>query len=130
MLTSKIINQWARPIFNLATDYKSLSKEEIQERDKGVLKGRKRQETNNDPEEGLRPGDPGWCYRARVPQSQRSEYVNRPKWENDVDMSRGKKQRSTTKLDKFIKVAVEQKRNGKKTKRAVDISIEGRKMAL
>ena len=49
------------------------------------------QEERNEAEEaGLRPGDPGWCYRARVPQVKTTTYVNRPEWMSQVDITRGK----------------------------------------
>ena len=129
-MAGKIINSWARPIFNLTTDYKSVSKEERQERDDQIAAAarRRQQEANTENEEALRPGDKGWCYRARVPQVQQGAYVQRPKWSSDVDIqhkSRGDKNR----FDKYLKVASDRKK-GSKTKRAVDISIEGRKMAL
>lgn len=131
ILAGKIINNWARPIFNLSTDYKSISKEERQERDE-MITARKRSapEVPVDGEEPLRPGDKGWCYRARVPQASAAAYVNRPKWSSDVEFSAAKRAgKPGSRFDKYIKVASEKKK-GFKTKRAVEISIEGRKMAL
>ena len=84
---------------------------------------------NENSEENLRPGDPGWCYRARVPQPMSNAYVNRPKWSSEVDMSH-KKQKNHGRLDKYMKQQGDKKGQKHKTKRAVEISIEGRKMAL
>ena len=54
----------------------------------------------------------------------------RPKWGNEVDMSRSSR-KEAGRLDKYLKVASEKKKgSSQKTKRAVEISIEGRKMAL
>lgn len=132
VLAQKIINQWARPLFNITTNYKDITKEERQEMDENVAKARRKNQEPADQEEALRPGDPGWCYRARVPQSQSSTYVNRPKWSSDVEIvgkKRAAKSASIQRLDKYNKVAIAQKQRAK-TKRAVEISIEGRKMAL
>ena len=131
VMAGKIINNWARPIFNLSTDYKSISKEERIERDEVIAAAKRRQqEPVQDQEEALRPGDPGWCYRARVPQATKEAYINRPKWGNEVDMSRQSRKESG-RLDKYLKVATQKKKGGAaNTKRAVEFSMEGRKMAL
>jgi len=131
VLAGRIINAWARPIFNLHTDYKNVSKEEREQKDEETAAMRRqREEPNTNNEENLlKPGDPGWCYRARVPMPASVAYTNRPKWGNDTDMSH-KKKRSQGRLDKYMKQQGPKDKSKNKTKRAVEISIEGRKMAL
>jgi len=134
-LAGRIINEWARPIFNLSTNFKSVSKEERMARDEmmagsssGSSRSKKQQEAEEPDETGLRPGDPGWCMRARVPRATTMSYVNRPAWTSDVDITRGSK-KEVSRLDRHIRAQQERKKNSK-SRRAVDISIEGRKMAL
>ena len=136
-LAGRIINSWARPIFNLSTDFRSVSKEERMLRDEAMsdrmvkaaaANRAKRDKDKEQDEQALRPGDPGWCYRARVPQAQTNTYINRPEWTSHTDISKGAK-KSKTRLEKHLQAAQERKKLNK-TRRAVEISIEGRKMAL
>ena len=53
------------------------------------MSGRKRKSLESS--EVVRPGDPGWVGRARVPQVEQSEYVRRPDWQTSVTVSQAKK---------------------------------------
>ncbi|KAB7501721.1 Protein IWS1-like protein [Armadillidium nasatum] len=128
----RLIATWSRPIFNNSDDFKTLTKEERMMRDHELSRnsGVTRRDGQQTDEQGqtLRPGDPGWCYRARVPLPSTKDYVNRPKWQKDTDISKGNR-KQTSRLDKQLR-AFKEKQKQAKARRAIKISVEGRNMAL
>ncbi|XP_067136084.1 protein IWS1 homolog [Centruroides vittatus] len=140
----KLISEWARPIFNLNTNFHSMSKEEREQRDfEHMPKKRKLRLESGEggvvkqdieralsaEDKALRPGDKGWIARARVPMPSMKDYVVRPKWNVETDIGRGSNRKQVTRLDKHIRNFREKKKLSK-VQRAVTISIEGRKMSL
>lgn len=92
----RLISDWARPIFNLSCDFSAMSKEERQERDLAQMSRHRHKSPDPEPASSssnppslnqtfsgedklLRPGDPGWVARARVPMPSNKDYVVRPK---------------------------------------------------
>ncbi|ELU17462.1 hypothetical protein CAPTEDRAFT_183017 [Capitella teleta] len=138
----KLINEWSRPIFNLTSNYKTLTREEREQRDYEQLPKRRRLslEGANTPRRDLekilagkdknsKPGMPGFIQRARVPQPSKKDYVIRPKWNIDEQPSRSSMKKELNKYEKHQRAFAERKKN-KKQQRAVPISVEGKNMAL
>lgn len=105
----------------------------------------------------LRPGDPGWVNRARVPQPSNKDYIIRPKWrvrenatgeDNDEEgnddqteqsQSLSRKHRktrtsgfgATSRIESHIRnLSNSARKSHAKAARAVPMSIEGRNMSL
>ncbi|KAI8433547.1 hypothetical protein MSG28_015573 [Choristoneura fumiferana] len=70
----RLISEWARPIFNLSTDFKAMTREERQARDEAMAPRRRpgspppaKRARAEEPDKTVRPGEKGWVARARVP---------------------------------------------------------------
>lgn len=142
----RLISEWARPIFNLSCDFKAMSKEERQERDMAQIQNVRKKSPEPEPstskkrkglhsaltsaeEKPLRPGDPGWVARARVPLPSNKDYLVRPKSTVEGEVQTPQK-RKPNRFEKHMKKFLDEKRLKGGSRRAVEISIEGRKMAL
>ncbi|KAK4472378.1 hypothetical protein MN116_003637 [Schistosoma mekongi] len=165
----RLINEWLRPIFNLTSDYRTLTKEERKQLDYEHLPKRRNidceaynhrdinRELDGEAKGLLRPGDPGWINRARVPQPSNKDYIVRPKWRvrknatGDDDDYEGNDEQSeqsqslsqrhrktkqsgfgpTSRIENHIRnLSNSARRSHAKAARAVQMSIEGRNMSL
>lgn len=159
----RLINDWSRPIFSLDGNFKQLSREERLERDlehvklmnkrekeqakqmddlldatetRKSKKAKKRAAENNtseEPKKFLRPGDVGFCPRARVPIPSTKDYVIRPKSNVEAaeaeaaGSSRNKGgKKSESRMDKHKK-RFEELRKHSKSNRAVTMVATGGK---
>ncbi|XP_020556353.1 protein IWS1 homolog isoform X4 [Oryzias latipes] len=141
-LALKLINEWSRPIFGLTSNYKSMTREERQQRDLdqqmpqrrrlssgGQTPRRDLEKQLTGEEKALRPGDPGFCARARVPMPSNKDYVVRPKWNVEGDSSRSGYKKAISLLEKHKRRFAEE-RKLRRPQGAVKISIEGNRMPL
>ncbi|VDP04240.1 unnamed protein product [Soboliphyme baturini] len=114
----RLINEWARPIFNLPSDYRSITKEERMQSDYERMPPTKRGRPSSDMEETfvklteetdgdetkkpLKPGDKGWISRARVPRPEMKDYVIRPKWNVEAQFQKLNSKNSKTLLERKV----------------------------
>ena len=138
-LCGKIIAKWSRPIFRLNSEMSDLSQEERIRRDQNMadhssagpraIKRKAKAEEALKAAKDLKPGDPGWIPRARVPMPGMNEYVNRPEWQSHVDMSEKQLKRAKTVdlLEKHKRKFSDRKKLVKNL-HAERISIEGKAM--
>ncbi|NXI36071.1 IWS1 protein, partial [Galbula dea] len=143
-MAGKLINEWSRPIFGLTSNYKGMTREEREQRDLEQMPQRRRLSSSGGQtprrdlekvltgeEKALRPGDPGFCARARVPMPSNKDYVVRPKWNVEMESSRfqGTSKKGVSRLDKQMRKFTDIRKKSRSA-RAVKISIEGNKMPL
>ncbi|NXQ75017.1 IWS1 protein, partial [Quiscalus mexicanus] len=143
-MAGKLINEWSRPIFGLTSNYKGMTREEREQRDLEQMPHRRKMSSSGGQtprrdlekvltgeEKALRPGDPGFCARARVPMPSNKDYVVRPKWNVEMESSRfqGTSKKGVSRLDKQMRKFTDIRKKSR-TAHAVKISIEGNKMPL
>ncbi|XP_065056121.1 IWS1-like protein isoform X2 [Rhopilema esculentum] len=143
-LAGKIVAQWARPIFGVQTNFKDVSREEREERDKiNAVEYKKRRLSSTDEYAGdgsqdekrpRRPGDKGFIVRARVPRPSTKDYVIRPKSDvgglGDMMGTMKNSKKSMDRFEKQMRKFKDRKKTGGSATKAVSISINGSKMAL
>ncbi|MBN3270854.1 IWS1 protein, partial [Polyodon spathula] len=142
-LAGKLINEWSRPIFGLTSNYKAMTREERQQRDLdqqmptrrrlssgGQTPRRDLDKVLTGEEKALRPGEPGFCARARVPMPSNKDYVVRPRWNVDTEANRAvSSKKGLSRLEKHKRRIAEQRKR-QKLQGAVKISVEGNRMPL
>ncbi|XP_065887490.1 protein IWS1 homolog [Dysidea avara] len=132
----KLINEWARPIFGLTSDFKTLSREERENQDYELLSvaARRRlssggdgssRKTGMEDDGPQKLGDGGWVGRARVPMPSHKDYVMRPKSAVSQEMSvKGSSKKAPGRYEKRMQ-KVNSSRAANKM-HAPTLSLEGR----
>ncbi|VDK88447.1 unnamed protein product [Litomosoides sigmodontis] len=129
-LAARLISDWARPIFQLDTDFRSMTKDERIQRDYAQLPEAKRRRLDagsesSDAEKEIsepRPGDKGFVMRARVPRPSQKDYVVRPKSNVEGQFRGATKNRSDSRFDRTQREFKERTKQ-QRTQRAVAVSI-------
>ncbi|KAJ1362187.1 hypothetical protein KIN20_021625 [Parelaphostrongylus tenuis] len=133
-LAAHIIREWSRPIFQLDTDFRSVSREERVQRDLEHMSSVKKKRLSGElgPSD-LPPAPPKpkerEVNRARVPRPSTKDYVVRPKSNVEGEFKGERKAKAFARLDRAHREFLERTRRVK-AKRAVGVSLEGRNLAL
>ncbi|GMT31678.1 hypothetical protein PFISCL1PPCAC_22975, partial [Pristionchus fissidentatus] len=142
-LAHKLISDWARPIFQIDTDFRSMSREERMERDLAHMPEAKKRRMSSDDgpstssgkggfkdiQEDLRPGMKGYIGRARVPKISSKDYVVRPASNVEGTFKGEKKSKGNERLDRATR-DFKERNKAFIAKRAIGVSIEGRRMEI
>uniref|UniRef100_A0A0N5AN69 TFIIS N-terminal domain-containing protein n=1 Tax=Syphacia muris TaxID=451379 RepID=A0A0N5AN69_9BILA len=134
-LAQNLLREWARPIFQLETDFSTMTKDERVQRDyaqQPEAKKRRLSSADNsekDKETEPRPGDKGFIIRARVPRPSQKDYVVRPKSNVEGQFHGASKSRQNSRFDKAQREFRERNKQSRNM-RAMKVSIEGRKMDI
>ncbi|RCN48086.1 IWS1 protein [Ancylostoma caninum] len=132
-MAAHIIREWSRPIFQLDTDFRSVSREERVQRDLDHMSSVKKRKMSGEAgpsEQSSTPKEPEKVInRARVPRPSTKDYVVRPKSNVEGEFKGERKGRAFARLDKAQRDFMERTKR-MKVKRAVGVSLEGRNMAL
>ncbi|EDV28413.1 uncharacterized protein TRIADDRAFT_51306 [Trichoplax adhaerens] len=112
-LADKLIKKWSRTIFNLSTDLKALYREERANRSSVV-----------------RPGEPGWIQRARVPTASTTDYSNRPSYNVEIPLSRKPSKKILNRYEKQLLKFKDKRSKSKQNYKSLPFSIEGRKLSI
>ncbi|PIO52699.1 hypothetical protein TELCIR_25993 [Teladorsagia circumcincta] len=131
-MAAQIIREWSRPIFQLETDFRSVSREERVQRDLEHMSSIKKRRMSGE----AGPSEPAVSKlpekeinRARVPRPSTKDYVVRPKSNVEGEFKGERKGKAFARLDKAHREFLERTRK-LKAKRAIGVSLEGRNMAL
>jgi transcription factor SPN1 len=141
IMASKLIRNWSQPIFQISSDYSSVTKEERESLDLEHLPEAKRRKLESQRSEAgssrsiqaqqeevvLGPGDPGYISRARVPKLSSNAYIIRPKPNIEGNFRGATKNRQNGRFDQAQKSFKERTRSTK-SERAIGVSIEDRRM--